>query len=419
MANVPPETSAGDRASALGAVQAPPVVLQSPASSTATPSTLPQLLRLKNGGESPEAVVNQLNGFLTTLANSIPSFQALDMDADLIQPVALKLASYKIEDLKTLLQDDKVLRGASPQWVVTDHPLQRELAVYFREYLVKKRDHIISEDAGPHHAQSQQDHPLSRSSKKKRKRSASSSSSTSQRRDKVDQVTQHLSGSDFKVFGASSFPESKLVLKVFKYRQKNSSTVAFLASSPLEEWTPSYVGQELSSSARKALRNERLKTDSLTMAQAMENIIAFWITHGLAGFVSKEAVLKNILINIRIASEKSVKWLIQYFRILTTHIRNAITEQAISNFDKYLNCIIPEVESSVNMYFSRQASRPSGPNIGAGNFNNNSNINKGKSKGNHKTQSVVLKPNASTPPNKVIGKIPNNQNSQTNTSICR
>ena len=225
------------------------------------------------------------------------------------------------------------------------------------------------------------------------------------------------------MFGAASFPDSKLVLKVFKHRQKNNNSVAFLASSPLEDWVPSYVGHELPSAQRKALRMERTKTDSLTLAQALEHITAFWITHGLAGSVSKDAVFKCILISVRIANEHSVNWLILYFRNLVAHIRSEITDKSITSFNSYINQIIPEVETQTNIHFSRATGRPHQPGIVGNALPLRNNLNRNQFRPRPKAP-VTLRPNPGQASqntqnqNRAIGLVPP-QTASATSQMCR
>ena len=379
---------------------------------------LSQLLKMRNQGTNGDEKNTQLAGFLTTLSQGIPSFSQLDMEVVNIEPTAKELIKHKVLDLKGLL--NTTLFDAKGSWKPEAEPALREMAVYFKNHLKSMRETLIKADNAPPKSRSpSQD----RAPKRKRKRDNSSSSSTSERRDQQDKVTHHLNNSEFKMFGTASFPDSKLVLKVFKHRQKNNNSVAFLASSSLEDWVPSYVGQELPSAQRKALRADRTKTDSLTLAQALEHITAFWITHGLAGSVSKDAVFKCILTCVRIANGHSVKWLVLYFRNLVAHIRSEITDKSITSFNSYINQIIPEVETQTNLHFSRLTGRPHQPGIGGNTLPLRNNFNRNQSRPRPKAP-VTLRPNPGQAsqntqnPNRAIGLTPP-QTASATSQMCR
>jgi hypothetical protein len=122
---------------------------------------------------------------------------------------------------------------------------------------------------------------------------------------------------------------------------------------PLEEWTPSYVGLNDNLPLRKKKRLDRAKQEYLTMPQIIENITAFWITHGLIGAVSMNGVIRFIMIMNRMGQEKGAAHATQYFRCLITHIQHLIsTGTSVPNFDKFIMNLVPEVETSCNILIS-------------------------------------------------------------------
>ena len=98
-----------------------------------------------------------------------------------------------------------------------------------------------------------------------------------------------------------------------------------LASTGFEEWNPQWLGLDKPTSLRKTMHSERTKTLEVSgFARILGNITTFWLSHAAVELVSLPSVFAHILLLIRLADERSVKFVIIYERRLMVRMLEKI-----------------------------------------------------------------------------------------------
>ena len=154
--------------------------------------------------------------------------------------------------------------------------------------------------------------------------------------------------SAFKEFAQEHFPHPKMATKVLNKLKSG----AILSSESIEKWVPQYIGADLPAVAQKKLVADREKLETLTLAQLLENSSAFWLTHGVANKVTPIAVLRHMMLLVKIASEHSTAVAVQYERTLLQHIRNM---KGSIDMSSVISEKVDAVETTVNNHFSQKA----------------------------------------------------------------
>merc|ERR1712026_613303 len=86
---------------------------------------------------------------------------------------------------------------------------------------------------------------------------------------------------------------------------RRDTSVPFMASSGIEAWTPTWVGEDLPRTQRKSLLQKREKNAHPNLAELLSNAACFWLSHYAVGSCSIAGALAHILVLIRIADERS------------------------------------------------------------------------------------------------------------------
>ena len=159
------------------------------------------------------------------------------------------------------------------------------------------------------------------------------------------------------------FPCEKLVNKVVRNkirrtRRGETNQKAYLSSVPIEQWTPSYVGIMKTSDEQKKERRDR-ETHYLSGMSLVENIQAFWATHGLLGALQVTSLYTFVNIMLRMVQERGVVYASTYHKNLLRVIKNKWTtalpaSEECKFFDDYLTSINTEAESACNNYVRRK-----------------------------------------------------------------
>ena len=98
-----------------------------------------------------------------------------------------------------------------------------------------------------------------------------------------------------------------------------------LASTGFEEWNPQWLGLDKPTSVRKAMHSERTKSlESSGLARVLGNITTFWLSHAAVGLVSLPAAFAHFLLLMRLADERSVKFVLAYERRLMVRMLERI-----------------------------------------------------------------------------------------------
>ena len=66
------------------------------------------------------------------------------------------------------------------------------------------------------------------------------------------------------------------------------------------------------------------------MARLLELVMAFWMSHHLAGMVSLGAVVQQIMILNKMAQSKSVSHALWYSRYLPAHVNSVVSKGKMS-----------------------------------------------------------------------------------------
>ena len=305
------------------------------------------------------ASVDILEQQLVSVAKEVPSFAILGHQLTHLKKAAEMLFAKNVKSPLSLFNDTTVINASTPSWAATEETVARKAVVVVREHLVRLSEKIrefdiaVDERAGrPRERRSRSRRRTKRSRRDKSDRSDSSSSaSKSERRmAKQDDANEIISASSLKVFGVEAFPEARLVNRVYKHRRKKNGETpsrAYLSTLPLESWTPSWVGADVPEKTGAKIRRQR-ESQHLSGPQAVENVIAFWATHGLTGSASLEAIVSYVAIFNRMVVEHGVAYACKYQRNLVKHIRKIwvdSTEEDVSSFDRFLGEVVPKVEA--------------------------------------------------------------------------
>ena len=301
-----------------------------------------------------------LEGLLVNVTRDIGSYKVCGHSQTSMKVMAEKFWAASVKGIVDVVNDTKVLAENNPSWAVDDKPKDRTAAVAVKNFLRKAMNKISDmdlvidmDDSGD----KDRGRKAKRSRSRRRRRSKDSSSdgsstSASERvRRRQDDATEVIARSELRVLGQQAFPDAKLVNKVVKHKVKTGSKAkAYLSAVPIEEWVPAYVGTDMQAKVRKELRANRSK-GPLGSSQLIEHVVAFWATHGLTGSVSKDAVMKHVMVVLKIINTRGVAFATLYIRKLVGHIQEAWVnrdEKDCKVFDEFLKVEVTEVVSMVN-----------------------------------------------------------------------
>ena len=351
-----PETMADAASEALG-IGTPPAVLPPSGGAPRTAASHFTMGIASDEGELEQQLVN--------VATSIPSFKILGHSLEALKKGASKLWEFGIKSVPDILGRDEVFVGASAIWKIEAEPVARKAVLAVRQFLISCAEIVTKNDTLAIVIDEQQDSDDRRGRKRRRSRrrrrrsetqSSSSTGASERLRRRQDDATAVIASSSFKDFGVGSFPDAKFVNKIHKNAVKIRNGVpsgrAYLSSTSIEEWVPSYVGNEKDVVERKRIRTARQTQGYLLVSQFLEHVIAFWITHGLAGSVKATSINRFVCVMLRMINEdkKGVGFAVLYFRKLVEHIKAEWVTRPVEqcqSFDEFLTNVVVTVESSV------------------------------------------------------------------------
>jgi hypothetical protein len=292
---------------------------------------------------------------LGAIANKIPEFTELDCSLTDFTDLCDHLTAFNIFTIKEFTLGSRLFVMSNPMWETGHLPKLRSMACLIFNYLSREPVGLNSVREG---------HP-----KRKRQRrqhsedsSATATSSGKARSRRARKAHQHdvssnlIRESDFNIFGTDMFPDPWIVMGV-----KCNQGTAYISSLPLEAWIPSYYGTNLPSKLRKRYVKDREELHNPPCAYVMENVMAFWITHGLAGFVTIGAVTQHILVMTRMSATQGPRQVERYFRLLVEKIKRDIISYDIVTFDPYIVKVITDVQVACDSIITRISEEAGAP----------------------------------------------------------
>ncbi len=157
----------------------------------------------------------------------------------------------------------------------------------------------------------------------------------------------------------SGLPESKRLTQLSRAKEEVSgrgSRKLFLATTPFEDWLPSYIGEGLPASERKEILKARKSEKAPGLAHILEQVGTFWAAHLALEVVTISAVHQHMLLLVRYASEKGVAYAENYERLL--HAR------MLSDIKKGLHFSISRTIATRNPSIERETRERAGPRRG-------------------------------------------------------
>ena len=196
--------------------------------------------------------------------------------------------------------------------------------------------------------------------KKKRKRSASTSSasfSSEDRAEKFRDVESMIRQHHLELFG-SSLPEHKLIAEAHRRRDQK-----YISSKPIELWYPNGLGSDLDRETQDNMKRARMKSKNLLIAELIEHVVAFWLTHSILGIVRIDSILAHVMVIANVAN-RSQPEAVKDERQLILFLRGKMISGDIQTVDEYLIKEVSEIvlKSATNSFSGKRIDlRPGDP----------------------------------------------------------
>ena len=113
--------------------------------------------------------------------------------------------------------------------------------------------------------------------------------------------------------------------------------VPHVASSSVDEWVPTWVGEAKSKSEKKHLRSQIQSDPSKSLANLLTLANTFWLSHWAVGSVSLPAVFAHQLHLVQLAQERSVAFAYTYLSRLKARISADIKAGVRFNLDQRIS----------------------------------------------------------------------------------
>ena len=291
------------------------------------------------------------------LKNDLASLNALIAEnelfgAEVIGKVANLLFDGGIKSIATILTNEKKVISLLPKKITNDdennvhiatkniieliRTTMKEIGNRRRTEKVKANEDREKSDSGTDDSDNDRSRGRTKKKKKNKKRrrtsSTSSSSSSSNRRARKTRAAERIIQEKGLVkFGLGTFPDFKLIREISK--RKNEK---FVSSKPIEDWIPSGLGSHLGRQQQKDLHNTRSKSASLMIAELIENVTTFWLTHMILGIVESDSILIHVNVLTNIANRDSQEQAVRYERKLIIYLREQLATKQIEKVDEYL-----------------------------------------------------------------------------------
>ena len=308
------------------------------------------------GLDNPQGIDDVLRSHLVQAANMCDVFELFNHKISYLDAGAKALIKYECHTLRALVANQDLFDPAGkladgkigPKWSVTEESDAREAILFLKTFLTEKRSHLFKEccESRPKNKSRSRSPEKSRKRRRRRRHSSRSSSTSSQRRQhRTDETKDIIDKSEFRFVGEEYFPKASLIKAVAKHKVSEKSS-AYLSSTPIEDWIPSYIGADVPSKEQKKLVSSRRDQGTLGGHQVIEHVIAFWCSHGINGSIHPNSVVKFVFLINKLCADKSKgpSYALTYFKNLVAHIRKVIadSDSVISRLDEFLVKLIME-----------------------------------------------------------------------------
>ena len=117
----------------------------------------------------------------------------------------------------------------------------------------------------------------------------------------------------------SWFADPQRLAKLQRFASKLGLKRSFVATSPIEDWAPGWVGHLKTSSERKSLLASRKSSfDRTSVPVFLSNTLSFWLSHMAIGKVQMSSVLAHTCLLLRMVEEHSLLFAQKYESALLT-----------------------------------------------------------------------------------------------------
>ena len=153
-------------------------------------------------------------------------------------------------------------------------------------------------------------------------------------------VDELMSERKLENFEVDFLPDPKTIVDLHRVFSRSKSP--YISQKPLEEVIPVYLLQGLPSSQKASFLKNR-QSEVPTMARLLENVLAFWLAHHVAGMVDLKAIVQHLFLLLKMAQSKSVVHAVWYSRLLPDHVRSRVVRKD-KTVESFLEVVIEDVD---------------------------------------------------------------------------
>ena len=156
-------------------------------------------------------------------------------------------------------------------------------------------------------------------------------------------VNKLLADKSLEYIDSDFLPDPKNIVDLHNVFLKHKCP--YISSKPLDDMVPVHVVQGLPSQEKKDVLKTRTN-ETMTMARLLELVMAFWMSHHVAGMVSLGAIVQQVMILTKMAQKKNVLTAVWYSRYLPAHVSSVVNKGKMT-VDDCLTKVLDEVEKKV------------------------------------------------------------------------
>ena len=155
--------------------------------------------------------------------------------------------------------------------------------------------------------------------------------------------------------------------KLLRVSSKLGLQTGFVTTTPLEDWSPSWIGHLETTSSRKAMVTKRRNGfDRASFTQFMGNILSFWLSHMALGQVTQGAVLCHVCLLTKMADEHGTSFAQKYEAHLVMYLGDKQKSAPLHKLDRYLRTVDERILQRLVLSQKTGGPRPPGAPEGPG-----------------------------------------------------
>ncbi len=135
-----------------------------------------------------------------------------------------------------------------------------------------------------------------------------------------------------------SWSPSGYAFRTFHLKAKARRS-SVLASSPIEDWCPSWLGAGLPKSSQNGISKSHSADLRKDLGKFLINSWVFWLCHFGTGIISLQAAVAHHLLLLKLRSEHSLEIMVQYSAHLQTHILQELRTSDIPSLDHAISVL--------------------------------------------------------------------------------